>query len=116
MPETDGAARLEGLADTISVADAMREVLAAERDAEEAINRCQRECQSELEAAQAAARRIADRAEQTAQAIHGRIERVAAQRAARHRAGLADQPGDLDPQVVAAAVERLAERLTGRES
>jgi len=113
MPETDDVA--EGLADTIGVADAMRRVLAAEREADEAIARCRQECQAELESARLEAHRIIERAEQLAQAIHGRTERIATQRAAQHRADLAEQPVTVNAEVFAAAIARLAERLTGRE-
>jgi hypothetical protein len=96
-----------------TVGDAMRRVLQAESDAAQKLAECQVECQAALDAARLDARRIAERAEAIAQAIHGRIDRVASERAECRRQTSAHAPAEPDEARVAAAILHLAARLTG---
>lgn len=99
-----------------SVATAMRLVLDAERDAAQQIARCEADRQAALEATRAQARRIAERAEAIAQAIHGRIDRVASERAECRRQAVSSSPPEPDEAQLAAAIARLAAGLTGADA
>lgn len=98
------------------VAEAMRTVLEAERDAADRLERCSAESRTALESARAEARRITARGEETVQAINGRVEAVATARAERRRKGLNLGSARPDAIDVSGAVARLAARMTGAGS
>jgi regulator of protease activity HflC (stomatin/prohibitin superfamily) len=96
------------------VAAAMNRVLTAERDALAELEACRSEADRTLEAARREARTVLERAERIARDIHGRTERLAAARAKRLSEAAAQEdarPAAGDP--LAAALERLAARMTG---
>lgn len=97
-----------------SVAEAMNRVLEAERAALAELQACRAQAEKTLEAARREARSILERAERIARDIHGRTERLAAARAKRLLEEASQQPGGPDPEeTLAAAVDRLAARMTG---
>jgi vacuolar-type H+-ATPase subunit H len=98
---------------TDTVGNAMRQVLSAESAAAQQLARCQHECQAALDAARVDARRIAERAEAIAQAIHGRIDKVASERAECRLQAAEHAPDAPDEARVTAAIVSLAARLTG---
>jgi len=113
-PPANPATATTSAAATIStVGDAMRQVLQAEREAAQQLSQCQLDCQSALEATRVDARRITERAEAIAQSIHGRIDRVASERAECRRQGSERAPTQPDEFRIEAAVAQLAARLTG---
>ena len=96
------------------VATAMNRVLEAEREALAELEACRSEADRTLEAARREARAVLERAERIARDIHGRTERLAAARAKRLTEAAAQEdarPAAADP--LAAALERLAARMTG---
>lgn len=96
------------------VAAAMNRVLEAEREALAELEACRAEADRTLEAARREARAILERAERMSRDIHGRTERLAAARALRISEAAAQE--DARPGVgnaLAAALERLAARMTG---
>ena len=99
-----------------SVAAAMNRVLEAEREALAELEACRAQADRTLEAARREARAILDRAERMSRDIHGRTERLAAARALRISEAAAQEdarPGVAD--TLAAALERLAARMTGAD-
>jgi len=96
------------------VATAMNRVLEAEREALAELEACRAAADRTLEAARREARAILDRAEHMSREIHGRTERLAAARALRISEAAAQE--DARPRAadtLAAALERLAARMTG---
>jgi len=98
------------------VAEAMNQVLAAERAAMAQLEACRAEADRTLEAGRRQAHSILEHAERLARDIHGRTERLAAARAQRlveedQRRQSRLESGD--PLV--AAIERLAARMTGAD-
>ena len=94
----------------------MRAVLDVETEAALDLGRCKDECQAALEAARMDARNTTIRAEAIARGIHGRIERVATARAELRRRSADEADSDANTTELAAAVGRLAARLTGNSS
>jgi len=96
------------------VATAMNRVLEAEREALAELEACRAAADRTLEAARREARAILDRAERMSREIHSRTERLAAARALRISEAAAQE--DARPRAadtLAAALERLAARMTG---
>jgi vacuolar-type H+-ATPase subunit H len=112
MPEGDGGAR----ADAASVDAAIAQVLQAERDAREDVQRCAREAESLVEQAQERARQIARRAAHRSV----RVQRWSAATLQRQLDELAAQQAKLEqssvrvrsPEELQRAVEALAAQLT----
>ncbi|HXQ63714.1 MAG TPA: hypothetical protein VN787_02570 [Steroidobacteraceae bacterium] len=94
-----------------SVAQAMNEVIAAERAAIAGVESCRADCAREVAAARLEARRLLDRAERIAQAIHARTERIAEERARAATAGVPDPSTPAGP--LEDVVERVADWLAG---
>jgi hypothetical protein len=97
--------------DADAVARAMNEVLAAERAAADAIEGCRAAVARELAEARLASRVQIERAEAVAQAIHARIERVAALRAAALADAAVTAPAVARP--LATVVDEVAAWLVG---
>jgi regulator of protease activity HflC (stomatin/prohibitin superfamily) len=96
------------------VATAMNRVLEAEREVLAELESCRAQADRTLEAARREARAILERAERVSRDIHSRTERLAAARALRIAEAAAQEdarPGVAD--TLAAALERLAARMTG---
>lgn len=96
------------------VAEAMNRVLMAEREALAELEACRAETEKTLEGARREARSLLERAERVAREVHGRTAQVAATRAQRiveatRQGDRVAAPGD----ALAAAVHRLASRMTG---
>jgi hypothetical protein len=114
MPEGDGASRI----DAASVDAAIAQVLQAERDAREDVQRCAREAEALLEQAHERARQIARRAAHRSV----RVQRWSAARLQRRLDELAEQQAQLEqasvqagtPRQLQRAVEALAAQLTGK--
>jgi vacuolar-type H+-ATPase subunit H len=97
--------------------EAINRVLDAERQAREAIHRCEQEAAGLLNAARARARRIAERTDARISALHIRCDLDTAQKVADLRAAARQIPKQPVPdrvtvQRLAAAVQTLARRLT----
>jgi regulator of protease activity HflC (stomatin/prohibitin superfamily) len=110
--QTDRVRAVES-GDASDVARAMNEVLAAERAAAAAIEACRADVAEQLAAARLAARACIERAEATAQAIHGRTETVAAARAAALTEAATTTPAVARP--LAAVVDEVAAWLVGSD-
>ncbi|HEY5790971.1 MAG TPA: hypothetical protein VIX81_10120 [Gammaproteobacteria bacterium] len=108
----------DGKHDTI-VQEAINRVLAAERDATQAVARCEEQAKQELEAAREAAQRVRLRARQRVVVLH---EQHGRQRERRLDAHLAEgtRPRDhpdphLEEERIRRAVAKLAAALTGSD-
>jgi len=114
MPEGDGASRI----DAASVDAAIAQVLQAERDAREDVQRCAREAEALVEQAHERARQIARRAAHRSV----RVQRWSVAMLQRRLDELAEQQTQLEQSSVQAstpgqlqrAVETLAAQLTGK--
>jgi len=113
MPEGDGASRV----DAASVDAAIAQVLQAERDAREEVQRCAAEAEALVEQAHERARQIARRAAHrsvrvqrwSAATLQRQLDALAAQQTlVEHSSIQANAPGQLQR-----AVEALAAKLTG---
>lgn len=98
-------------------AAAIDEVLVAETAAREAMEACRQEAESVLDAAREDARRIARVANQRVSKLHARCDQLVAERIDEIRGAAGDDPARAaldagDREKLAAAVERLAARLT----
>jgi nucleotide-binding universal stress UspA family protein len=101
--------------------DAINLLLEAERQARDAIRRCEQEAAELLNRAREHARRVADRTDARISALHIRCDLEIAQRVAELRAAARQIPREsaLDratAQRLTAAVETLARRLTYTEN
>ena len=113
MPQGDGGSR----ADAVSVDAAIAQVLQAERDAREDVQRCAREAESLVEQAHERARQIARRAAHrsvrvqrwSAAALQRRLDELAAQQARFDLSSVQTRA----PEELQRAVEALAALLTG---
>lgn len=113
MPEADGGSRI----DAASVDAAIAQVLQAERDAREEVQRCARQAEALLEQAHERVRQIARRAAHRSV----RVQRWSAAMLQRQLDGIAVQQRLVDassaqadsPAQLQQAVEALAARLTG---
>ena len=113
MPQGDGGSR----ADAASVDAAIAQVLQAERDAREDVQRCAREAESLVEQAHERARQIARRAAHrsvrvqrwSAAALQRRLDELAAQQARFDLSSVQTRA----PEELQRAVEALAALLTG---
>jgi vacuolar-type H+-ATPase subunit H len=113
MPEGDGGSRVDGA----SVDAAIAQVLQAERDAREEVQRCAREAESLVEQAHERARQIARRAAHRSV----RAQRWSASTLQQQLAALAEQQARIEqspaqagaPGRLEAAVDALAAQLTG---
>jgi regulator of protease activity HflC (stomatin/prohibitin superfamily) len=112
----DPTDRSEPLSTTGSVAEAMNRVLAAEREAQAAVEEARQQAERTLETARREARAILEHAERTARHIHGRTEKLSAIHEALLIEAAEAQPACPDPgEVLDEALLRLAARLTGSE-
>lgn len=98
--------------------EAIQRVLQAEQRVRERIAQCEREAARLLEAARERARRLEERTDARISALRTRCEQLAGERAAALRAqaqriALAPVEAEIDAERLAAAIERLAARLTG---
>jgi vacuolar-type H+-ATPase subunit H len=115
MPEGDGGSRV----DATGVDAAIAQVLQAERDAREEVQRCAREAEALVEQAHERARQIARRAAHRSV----RAQRWSAATLQRRLAALAEQQARIEqspaqagaPGKLPAAVDALAAQLTGGE-
>jgi regulator of protease activity HflC (stomatin/prohibitin superfamily) len=99
------------------VAEAMNRVLAAERAALADLETCRQEADGVLEAGRREARSILDRAERLVHEIHARTEHLAAARARQLvEADQGERTEEDEEDLLAAAVGRLAARMTGESS
>lgn len=113
MPEGDGGART----DAASVDAAIAQVLQAERDAREDVQRCAREAESLLEQANEKARQIARRAAHrsvrvqrwSAATLQRQLDEIAAQQAQLQQSSAQSHA----PEELRRAVDALAAQLTG---
>lgn len=99
------------------VAEAMNRVLAAERATLADLETCRQEADGMLEAGRREARSILDRAERLVHEIHARTEHLAAARARQLvEADQGERTDEDEEELLAAAVGRLAARMTGESS
>lgn len=96
------------------VAAAMNRVLKAERMALAEVEACRLQAEKTLESARHEARSVLERAERIARDIHARTGRLAEARARQLRERWArDRDAEADGEALAAAVRRLAAKMTG---
>jgi len=117
MKSSDPMAEDTDLPIDLTVGQAMDRVLRAERDAQAAVAECERTCAEILEQARHQGRAILERAQARVIALHTRaakrLELRAAELTQRRMKSAAAAAGQLaDPGRRAAALERLAARLT----